>query len=41
MKLDLTDKDHLILSNQYEILGTLKNEENYLLLAEQLREGHK
>lgn len=41
MKLDLTDKERLFLSNQYEILGTLKNEDHYLLLAEQLREGHK
>jgi len=41
MKLDLTDKEHLFLSNQYEILGILKNEDHYLLLAEKLREGHK
>lgn len=41
MKLDLTDKERLFLSNQHEILGTLKNEDHYLLLAEQLREGHK
>lgn len=41
MKLDLTDKERLFLSNQYEILGILKNEDHYLLLAEQLREGHK
>ncbi|MGR2923027.1 YfbU family protein [Acinetobacter sp. 1125_18A] len=41
MQFDLTDKERLFLSNQYEILGTLKNEEHYLLLAEQLRDGHK
>ncbi|EPY1174660.1 YfbU family protein [Acinetobacter baumannii] len=41
MKLDLTDKERLFLSNQYEILGTLKKDDHYLLLAEQLREGHK
>ncbi|MFV5344274.1 YfbU family protein [Acinetobacter oleivorans] len=41
MQLELTDKERLILANQYEILGLLKKEDYYLNLAEQLRDGHK
>ncbi|WP_288497705.1 YfbU family protein [uncultured Acinetobacter sp.] len=41
MKIELSDKERLFLSNQYEILGTLKDDDFYLRLAEQLREGHK
>ncbi|MBN6492922.1 YfbU family protein [Acinetobacter pittii] len=41
MQLELTDKERLILANQYEILGLLKKEDYYLDLAEQLRDGHK
>jgi uncharacterized protein YfbU (UPF0304 family) len=29
MRIKLTDSDRLILSNQYEILGELKNDEGY------------
>lgn len=41
MTIELTDKERLLLANQYEILGLLKNEDYYSELAEQLREGHK
>ncbi|WP_111848321.1 YfbU family protein [Acinetobacter baumannii] len=41
MDIELTDKERLILANQYEILGLLKKEDYYLNLAEQLRDGHK
>ncbi|HCI7175208.1 MULTISPECIES: YfbU family protein [Acinetobacter calcoaceticus/baumannii complex] len=41
MDIELTDKERLILANQYEILGLLKKEDYYLDLAEQLRDGHK
>lgn len=37
----LTDSERLILANQYEILGHLKDEESYIHLAEDLRDGHK
>ena len=38
---NLTDTERLILANQYEILGHLKDEESYIRLAENLRDGHK
>ncbi|EXS30009.1 yfbU domain protein [Acinetobacter sp. 742879] len=41
MDIEITDKERLILANQYEILGLLKKEDYYLDLAEQLRDGHK
>lgn len=43
-KLTLTDTERLILANQYEILGLLKeggDSEWYTRLAENLRDGHK
>lgn len=41
MQLELTDKERLILSNRYEILAFLKRDCSYILLAAQLRAGHK
>jgi len=43
MKIELTDKERLFLSNQHEILGYLNtdNSEYHFKLAEQLREGHE
>lgn len=40
-RLQLTDTERLILANQYEILGSLKKDETYTRLAEQLRDGHE
>lgn len=42
-KLELTDAERLILANQYEILGLLKNDgdDSYERLANNLRDGHK
>ncbi len=40
-KLELTDTERLLLANQYEILGLLKQEPSYKRLAENLRDGHK
>lgn len=36
-----TDTERLILANQYEILGKLHNDNYYLDLAENLRDGHE
>jgi uncharacterized protein YfbU (UPF0304 family) len=43
VSLDLSDKDRLILANQYEILSKLDENESdtYVLLAKSLRDGHK
>ena len=41
MGIDLTDKDRLLLANQYEILALLKSDEGYALVADALRSGHK
>ena len=43
MKIELTDKERLFLSNQHEILGYLNtdNSDYHFKLAEQLREGHE
>jgi len=41
MEIELTDKDRLLLANQFEILGLLKKDNYYLLKAEALRDGHK
>lgn len=40
-RITLTDYERLILANQYEILGLLKDKESYIQLAENLRDGHK
>lgn len=39
--IELTDKERLLLANQYEILATLNDDDNYALMAETLRAGHK
>ncbi|MGB7651095.1 MAG: YfbU family protein [Gallionella sp.] len=39
--LKLTDTERLLLANQYEILGRLKNDEQYELMAQTLRDGHE
>ena len=36
-----TDTERVILANQYEILGKLGDEQAYLNLAENLRDGHE
>lgn len=41
MEIELSDKDRFMLANQYEILACLTKEENYTLMAETLRAGHK
>lgn len=41
MQFELNDKERLLLANQYEILGILKKENEYLLWAETLRAGHQ
>lgn len=43
MKIELTDKERLFLSNQHEILGYLNtnNSDYHFKLAEQLRDGHE
>lgn len=41
MEIELTDKERLFLANQYEILGTLKDDDVLLRLSDQLRNGHK
>lgn len=41
MRLQLTDVERLILSNQYEILGLLKKEPHYETMANDLRSGHQ
>jgi len=41
MEIELTDKERLFLANQYEILGTLKDDNVLLRLSDQLRNGHK
>ncbi|WP_334666562.1 YfbU family protein [Streptomyces cyaneofuscatus] len=39
--MELTDAERLILSNQYQILAKLDNDEHYALMAETLRRGYK
>ncbi|WP_415753826.1 YfbU family protein [Pseudomonas leptonychotis] len=39
--LELTDKERLILANQYEIMAMLNDDENYALMSETLKAGHK
>lgn len=39
--LKLTDTERLLLANQYEILGLLKKDDDYELMAETLRGGHE
>lgn len=39
--MSFTDTERVILANQYEILGKLGNEQAYLDLAENLRDGHE
>jgi uncharacterized protein len=41
MRIKLTDAERLILSNQYEILGELNDDEGCRRKAEQLRNGHE
>lgn len=41
MEIELTDKDRLLLANQYEILGLLQKDDVYTRMAETLRLGHK
>ena len=38
--MEFTDTERLILANQYEILGKLNSDEDYLKLAENLKDGH-
>ncbi|MEC5211315.1 uncharacterized protein YfbU (UPF0304 family) [Psychrobacter sp. PL15] len=38
--MSFTDTERVILANQYEILGKLSNEQAYLDLAENLKDGH-
>jgi uncharacterized protein YfbU (UPF0304 family) len=40
-RLKITDTERLILANQYEILATLKEDDSYAHLAEELRDGHE
>lgn len=40
-KIVLTDTERLLLANQYEILGLLKQDKSYSQTAENLRNGHK
>jgi uncharacterized protein YfbU (UPF0304 family) len=40
-RLELTNIERLLLANQYEILCTLKSDESYSRMAENLRSGHK
>ena len=40
-QLKLTDTERLILANQYEILATLKDDDSYARLAEELCDGHE
>lgn len=39
--LKLSDTERLLLANQYEILGHLKKDEQYELMAQTLRDGHE
>ena len=39
--MEFTDTERLILANQYEILGKLNSDEDYLKLAENLKDGHE
>nr|WP_015060788.1 YfbU family protein [Psychrobacter sp. DAB_AL60]AFF18219.1 hypothetical protein [Psychrobacter sp. DAB_AL60] len=39
--MNFTDTERVILANQYEILAKLDNEQAYLDLAENLRDGHE
>lgn len=39
--MEFTDVERVILANQYEILGKLGDEQAYLDLAENLRDGHE
>lgn len=38
--IELTDKERLMLANQYQILGILKNDAYYTCMAESLASGH-
>jgi uncharacterized protein YfbU (UPF0304 family) len=40
-RLKLTDTERLILANQYEILASLKDDDSYTRIAEELRDGHE
>jgi uncharacterized protein YfbU (UPF0304 family) len=39
--IELTDKERMILANQYEIMAMLNDNEDYALIAETLKAGHK
>lgn len=39
--LDLTNTERLLLANQYEILGLLKQDDTYTQMASNLRDGYK
>jgi uncharacterized protein YfbU (UPF0304 family) len=39
--MELTDAERLILSNQYQLLAKLEDDEHYALMAETLRRGYK
>lgn len=39
--MELTDTERLILSNQYQLLAKLENDDHYALMAETLRRGYK
>jgi uncharacterized protein YfbU (UPF0304 family) len=39
--IELTDKERMILANQYEIMAMLNDNEDYALMAETLKAGHK
>lgn len=39
--MELTDAERLILSNQYQLLAKLEDDDHYALMAETLRDGHK
>jgi uncharacterized protein YfbU (UPF0304 family) len=39
--MELTDAERLILSNQYQLLAKLEDDDHYALMAETLRNGHK
>jgi uncharacterized protein len=40
-RLKLTDTERLILANQYDILATLRKDDDYARMAETLRNGHE
>lgn len=39
--MELTDTERLILSNQYQILAKLENDDQYAMMADTLRRGYK